>query len=533
MGFEAVPQELKDMPQWAVWRLVPVPEDKIGKPGKLPLQVQNTSGTHQDGNYPKASSTDPTTWTTFEKAQAASMQLLFALTADDPYCVIDLDNMRYDSGEAQKILTHFPGAYVEESPSSTGIHIWITCTPRKKRQIRLKDGSGIDILSQKHFCTVTGKRRIGSDHIPDGEAGVAWLLATYGGEQARKPLVLDSDPITADDINVEVNYHAESPYNKLEYLMNTDTYFAAIWNKTRQPHKDGTDSGYEMSIASQLMHKGWTHQEICDTLVWWRRQKNLEQKHAGAIRSTIAKAANTVQKKTAKERLEECPTDKPPEILAVLRHLTKMPIVRYVQVGQDPSFYRLYIEGQDEGIPIGNANQVIQLSTWQKIVLDHTGELLDLDRTAFKQFLARLHAIAIKEEPHTYANVKAFTDMLIRYARNASSSLDYDTVAEEGHCFDEGYFWFVPATLKIWARMARENVLPDSELLSYVRDIGGEPVRKTRRDGRGRNVTKRYWRIPQRIIRPPMPSEGEAEGELEITAEIDPEPEIMAEIDTP
>src|SRR5947209_18741785 len=85
------PDDLTERDQWVLWRY----EARNGKPTKVPYQV----------NARKASSTDPSTWTTFEAALDSLRQVAdqfdgigFVFTPEDPYCGIDLDDCIDDGG---------------------------------------------------------------------------------------------------------------------------------------------------------------------------------------------------------------------------------------------------------------------------------------------------------------------------------------------------------------------------------------------------------------------------------------------------
>jgi primase-polymerase (primpol)-like protein len=55
MAYEHVPVELRELPQWVVWRR----EERDGKATKVPYDAKTGQ---------RASSTDPATWTTFDQA---------------------------------------------------------------------------------------------------------------------------------------------------------------------------------------------------------------------------------------------------------------------------------------------------------------------------------------------------------------------------------------------------------------------------------------------------------------------------------
>ena len=73
-----VPDSLTELDQWVLWRF----EDRKGKPTKVPYQV----------NCERADSTNPRTWTTFERAWNAWCRYRqryagvgFVFSKDDPF----------------------------------------------------------------------------------------------------------------------------------------------------------------------------------------------------------------------------------------------------------------------------------------------------------------------------------------------------------------------------------------------------------------------------------------------------------------
>src|SRR5215212_711395 len=117
---DGIPQELKIRPQWVVWRL----EERDDKPTKVP---------YGPSSFERASTTDLMTWGTFEDALAAAKignfdGIGFVFCSADPFIGLDLDDCRDpETGEieewAQGFIERFPDAYVETSPSGTGVHI--------------------------------------------------------------------------------------------------------------------------------------------------------------------------------------------------------------------------------------------------------------------------------------------------------------------------------------------------------------------------------------------------------------------------
>jgi putative DNA primase/helicase len=140
---ESIPEELKERPQWVVWKTVGE------KPDKVPYSARTGR---------RASSTDLLTWSTFEEALDAYENgeyagLGFVFSSGDPYTGVDLDDCVDENGEiapwALEIVCYFD-SYTEFSVTGTGLHI-IVCGDMSNRR-----KSNVEVYSSKRFFTVTG-----------------------------------------------------------------------------------------------------------------------------------------------------------------------------------------------------------------------------------------------------------------------------------------------------------------------------------------------------------------------------------------
>jgi hypothetical protein len=150
---DVMPDDLKERDQWVLWRY----ELRGGKWTKVPYQP--------DGQ--KASSTDPTTWSSFEEVcQAYELHpelfdgIGFAFAADDPFIGGDLDNCIDETGAlkpwARPIVERFADTYIEQSPSAKGLKIFAKGElPGKGKAQRVEDGR-IEIYDRGRFFTLTG-----------------------------------------------------------------------------------------------------------------------------------------------------------------------------------------------------------------------------------------------------------------------------------------------------------------------------------------------------------------------------------------
>ena len=154
--YAAIPAELCAVPQWVAWRL----EERGGKLTKVPVNPH----TGRNG-----SSTDTTTWGTFEEARAAVGNyglagVGFVFTDNDPFCGVDLDDC-YDSAsgeveaETARIVREL-NSYTEVSPSGTGVKIFVRAAQLPPSGRRWGDGNFI--ATRGRFFTVTGQHLYGT-----------------------------------------------------------------------------------------------------------------------------------------------------------------------------------------------------------------------------------------------------------------------------------------------------------------------------------------------------------------------------------
>lgn len=190
MSYEQIPQELRDLNQWGLFKLKWVPERK--KNTKIPYSAITGDN---------AKSNDPTTWTTFDHALEElklnsndfdGLSFFFA----NGYAGIDIDHveddlMRYQQGDYEdNIVTEFMNAtrsYTEVSQSGTGIHIIfkgeIPGNRRRKNNIEMYD--------EGRFFALTGKS-LGSNKTIN-KANINVLYEKYLAEKKVVPLRPETD----------------------------------------------------------------------------------------------------------------------------------------------------------------------------------------------------------------------------------------------------------------------------------------------------------------------------------------------------
>jgi putative DNA primase/helicase len=181
---DVIPPDLRALDRWVVWRW----EWNEGKGDwdKPPRRVRDPRR--------KADVTDPKSWAPFAQAMATYRRggvdgIGLAVTKDDPYCGVDLDECRDPASgvltpEAQSIVDGLC-SYTEVTPSATGIRIWVQGTlpgPGHRR-------GNIEMYDQARYFTVTGCHLAGTpDTIDERPLALAALHARIFGMSTNGPV---------------------------------------------------------------------------------------------------------------------------------------------------------------------------------------------------------------------------------------------------------------------------------------------------------------------------------------------------------
>lgn len=199
---ENIPQALRDLKQWVIWRYV----WNGRKWTKPPYSVK--------GINQKASTTNPSTWATLDSClyryQAGHCDGIgFVFAAGDGLAGIDIDhcfNGHDFKPEAKAILDRFDGsAYIERSPGGDGVRMFVFGTmPRSgKGPGELKWIEGYDFKSPR-YLTVTGHRMegISGEEPEECQEELDWFHEAYMKRAER--VMPDGEPTRVFDASGEI-----------------------------------------------------------------------------------------------------------------------------------------------------------------------------------------------------------------------------------------------------------------------------------------------------------------------------------------
>jgi primase-polymerase (primpol)-like protein len=232
MNVGAIPVELRDRPQWVVWRL----EQRDGKRTKVPYRADGAG---------RASSTDPTTWSTFDSAVAGSEALDadgigYVFSADDPFAGVDLDGAlsEADRGAIMVALD----SYTETSVSGTGAHVIVRASlnghPRNRR-------GPFEVYESGRYFVVTGNHVRGTPTtIEPRQAQLEDVLARFLPAPETGRSSTDPQPVGLDDRDL------------LDRAMRArnGSEFQRLWNGDTAGHSSHSEA--DLALCSMLAF--WT-----------------------------------------------------------------------------------------------------------------------------------------------------------------------------------------------------------------------------------------------------------------------------------
>lgn len=190
---ENIPGELVSLDQWLVWKYRPKSDGEWTKP---PYSAHTNT---------KADVTLTENYSSFDEALTAQRRMKadgigFALVIGGEITFIDLDHCRdIETGAidpwARAIVRRFHDAYVETSPSGTGLHIIVKGTLPNVNGIKRPVGvdgahpkAAIEMYSGGRYATITGNVIDDGHRFPgDAQAEINELFAELNPEPEPKP----------------------------------------------------------------------------------------------------------------------------------------------------------------------------------------------------------------------------------------------------------------------------------------------------------------------------------------------------------
>ena len=279
---ETIPQELRSLAQWVVWRYSP--NDNRDAWTKTPLQAKAAV----DEKALNASSTRPQTWADFSTAwngytvnlpSAGDIPIPadkkndpghngidgvgFNLTPDNGITGVDLDHCLDAEGNpvlwAVPILERFKGTYTEVSPSGTGLRIFCyaqkpSLEHSKVGDVEMYDGRSKNGKQGGRYLTLTGHSYGEPEPITEKRDAVTWLYDEY----LVKPKAKKQEPRKTGTGNVSTPPVSDGDLLEKIFASAKGGELKTLWDGDSSAHaKDNNDGESEGDLA------------LAGALAWW------------------------------------------------------------------------------------------------------------------------------------------------------------------------------------------------------------------------------------------------------------------------
>jgi putative DNA primase/helicase len=281
-AYQAIPEELRSLPNWIIWRY----EKRADKRGI----VRETKVPYNAKSEKHALSNKPATWSGFGDAAAALKRdrsyagLGFCLTP--PYVGVDLDGCRQNGSFepwADEIIRELD-SYSEFSPSKLGVHVItkgeLPDGPRQKVLGGEHHGVGLYDSARGRYLTVTGNRISGNGTIAERTVELQRIHARLFPPQpkAKTKAKAEAGAALTDDDLVERARNA-----------NDGGKFSRLW---AGEWEGAYASQSEADLALSMRLAFWTNRDAARIDALFRRSGLMRQKweRADYRDVTIAKA---------------------------------------------------------------------------------------------------------------------------------------------------------------------------------------------------------------------------------------------------
>lgn len=309
---------------------------------------------------------------------------------------------------------------------------------------------------------------------------------------------------------VTVNIEASPPFDKFQAALENLPKFRSTWERTRKDLQDQSNSGWDMSLASQVAPAGWSDQEITDLLIASRRKHHADTSLSRSyLEHTLRKARMGSEHVLALAELEASGApDAAEDALRVLSGIFQAPVTGAVRRGHEGAVYGLVIDGVE--VIIGNAVSMQKQSSVRGAIYDATGRMFPPLKPGpwFKacDAIARVAVVVDHPDGSPITEIKGYVADYVRDQYAGRSEDPWQSALPTGAPFwRDGAVWIHVDALRSYLSTNRGLRVTNAEIRVLLGRAGFVGCQVTGRPDTGSApVGRYYWRGPAGF-----PSEGE------------------------
>lgn len=177
--------------------------------------------------------------------------------------------------------------------------------------------------------------------------------------------------LEAPKVKVEIKAPQQLDDERITALIANDPKFVQTWGRNRNDFHDHSASAYDLALANAGVMIGLEDQEIADLIYTWRCKHGENGQKASRpdyIASTIGRARTGMDPGQVLEVSESKPADPRAAILKQISDQIGLPVVGWLQYGEENALYSLQLE--DRSIFIGPVGNVVSQSKFRAAVYE-------------------------------------------------------------------------------------------------------------------------------------------------------------------
>jgi len=329
------------------------------------------------------------------------------------------------------------------------------------------------------------------------------------------------DEIVGDGLTISEN--ADPDYDMINQLCCLDVKFAGSWNKRRTDMKDQTNSSYHMSIANICAQNGLNPQEIADIIVAWQRRHG--QDMAKVLRPKYI--ADTVCKAMSRTNLDLCEQPVKPEGTKKehgskekagssdddnrkrLKQITGIDIIRVKKYAQEIGA-QYVMETTSGNITFKTVSQLTTLGTFKNTVFEALNVYPQIAPSVWPGAINIIGKLTVDIEVGTDSTLEGRIGTWLTYYLYSKFPCDIEYSIKNQECpFIHNDHWYIfPIKFRLFTYNTFANVEPVSKMYLDLKIIGAEQqiFKITDPDNPSKRMTKKPWKIPASIVKPPAVS---------------------------
>ncbi len=313
---------------------------------------------------------------------------------------------------------------------------------------------------------------------------------------------------TTDVKPVELDHAAEPPAMKLAAMIENSLMFKRTWQRNRIDKKAWSASEYDLSLATQAVIAGWTDQEIANLILAFRQEHNLDVKKAyrrDYLIKTITRAKVFRLGKAALSDIGDINTRKSvtesdkATLLAAISEALGIEVAQWIQYGEENAQFSLILKNGTD-IALGTVDNVLSQMKFRARVYEVGIIIPRMKGGQWDEVCQGLAKIREVVEIGESGRVQRLAEWLSSYTNRVTvfEGDDWGQGLMDNQPFrKDGCLCIHVMNLRSHIRTRIDEIVSAEDVKTCLRAAGYMPKSYSKRDSRGKVVSRHYWFVAE------------------------------------